>query len=457
MTTKITEKNISGIANSAVQWQSVITADGSTNTTAVAGQGYFIDTSSAAHTIVLPASPNVGDTIQIRDYASSFATNKVTLDINGLKLAGISSNGEITTNDTMATLVYSGATKGWLSVENEAKANLVPPVFTSATGGTVATSGDYKTHIFTSSGCFVVSQIGNAPSAPAGGPVKADYFVVAGGGSGGGTPGAGDGGGGGGGGGFRLSLGTAGGISATPLSTTTDLSLTSTTYPVTVGAGGVGDTGEGAKGSDSIFSTITSAGGGGGEAANTNGSSVTVGGSGGGLHQQTVSATLGAGNTPPVSPPQGNPGGDQNPTGSPNGGGGGGAGASGEPARGDPVGNAGGPPGMGGGAGGAGSYIPDAFIGPTAPSYGTPGPVGSSRFFSGGGGGASSPSRTANQPPSIGPAPPGGGGGASGPTGGGAGNAGTSNTGGGGGAAVVQGNNAGNGGSGVVMIRYKYQ
>ena len=93
MTTKITEKNISGIANSAVQWQSVITADGSTNTTGVAGQGFFIDTSSAAHTINLPASPSIGDTIQVRDYAGSFGTNNVTLGRNGSLIVGGAADG----------------------------------------------------------------------------------------------------------------------------------------------------------------------------------------------------------------------------------------------------------------------------------------------------------------------------------------------------------------------------
>ena len=34
-------------------------------------------------------------------------------------------------------------------------------VFTEGTGGTVVTNGDYKVHAFTSSSCFVVSQIGN--------------------------------------------------------------------------------------------------------------------------------------------------------------------------------------------------------------------------------------------------------------------------------------------------------
>ena len=46
MTTKITEKNISNLANAGVQWQSVFYGDGSTALIAIAGQGYFIDTTS---------------------------------------------------------------------------------------------------------------------------------------------------------------------------------------------------------------------------------------------------------------------------------------------------------------------------------------------------------------------------------------------------------------------------
>ena len=78
MTTKITEKNISNIANRFIQWQSVITADGSTATNATAGQGYFIDTTSNTHTINLPSSPSIGDSIAIKDYAGTFATNNLT-------------------------------------------------------------------------------------------------------------------------------------------------------------------------------------------------------------------------------------------------------------------------------------------------------------------------------------------------------------------------------------------
>jgi hypothetical protein len=66
MTTKITENNLEVIANTFINWQSVITADGSTGTTAVAGNGYFIDTTSATHTLTLPASATIGDLLLLK-------------------------------------------------------------------------------------------------------------------------------------------------------------------------------------------------------------------------------------------------------------------------------------------------------------------------------------------------------------------------------------------------------
>ena len=109
--------------------------------------------------------------------------------------------------------------------------------------------------------------------------------------------------------------------------------------------------------------------------------------------------------------------------------------------------------------GGDGSYIADTFFGPTAPSYGTPGPVGSTRYFAGGGGGGygnndSSPMSSAPE------GGKGGGGTGSGRNGGGGdnftGTTGSTNTGGGGGGSRDNANGF-NGGSGIVFIRYKYQ
>src|SRR6056300_328797 len=230
----------------AISWQSVITADGSTGTTAVAGNGYFIDTTSAAHTITLPSSPSIGDTVAIKDYAGTFGTNNLTIARNSSNIQGAANDSLISTNRASIILVYVDATKGWLYTVESNVGNLGN--FTSATGGTVTTSGNFKIHTFTGDGCFVVSNVGF------GGNV--DYLVVAGGGGGGGTPcGGNQRSGGGGAGGYRTTFPSPGCNAGT-------FPISATTYPITVGGGGTGTFGSNTNGSNSVFSTITSAGGG---------------------------------------------------------------------------------------------------------------------------------------------------------------------------------------------------
>jgi len=406
----------------AVSWQSVVTADGSTGTTAVAGNGYFIDTTSAAHTITLPSSPSAGDTIAIKDYAATFGTNNLTIGRNGNNIQGVANDSLISTNRASIILVYSDATKGWLYTVESNVADLEKASYISATGGTVTTSGDYKIHTFTGDGCFVVSCAGGL----GGTPTAVDYLVVAGGGAGGGANNP-EGGGGGGAGGYRESHSTpvSGCYTASPLATPTGITVSVTTYPITVGAGGTGTTGVGGNvGSNSVFSTITSAGGGGGGK-----SYATAGGSGGGGGSASPNPGAGydntvggAGNTPPVSPPQGNNGGGGTNV-DPRGAGGGGGASS--------VGGTGTSPGGGPGGSGATTSISAS---PT--------------IYAGGGGGGSLSG-------TVGSGGPGGGGAASLSS---IGTAGTANTGGGGGGSGGPGGNAGaTGGKGIVIIRYKYQ
>tara|TARA_R110000737_G_C14397975_1_gene453614 strand:- start:21 stop:731 length:711 start_codon:yes stop_codon:yes gene_type:complete len=229
-----------------------------------------------------------------------------------------------------------------------------------------------------------------------------------------------------------------------PLANPTGVSVNTGGYTITVGGGGAGaicSPTSGARGNPSTFSTITSTGGGGGSVFNGADAAPLPGGSGGGAGRQGPETNFGTGNTPPVSPPQGFNGG----AGSPNcgdadgGGGGGGAGAVG--INGSP---------SGGGGGGAGSFISPFFA---TPGQGTPGPVGSVRYFAGGGGGV----QHRNQSPAT-PGPGGAGGGGQGsPTSPGNGTAGTTNTGGGGGAGRGAPSTGGAGGSGMVIIRYKFQ
>jgi len=232
-----------------IQWQSDIKTSAFT---AVAGEGYWINTTSAAVTMTLPASASVGDTIEFSDYARTWNTNNVTVNRNGLNYQGGTENPVYDVDGQSVRIIYSGATQGW-----------------------IPTSDDD------------VADKGTAP------PYSAEYLVVAGGGAGGWTLG-----GGGGAGGYLTNYGG------------TAISLTvGEVYTATVGAGGSAPTAapqKGGDGSDSVLSgtgitTVTSfGGGGGGNNTNTTDGDGENGGSGGGAGYQRTSGggsgTVGQGN-----------------------------------------------------------------------------------------------------------------------------------------------------------------
>src|SRR6056300_1404082 len=336
-------QKLSNVVDQIVEWQSVFTGDGSTGLTAVAGRGYFIDTTSGTVTVTLPASPKVGDIVQLKDYARTWGTNAIST--SSALLDGGSRTQSFSTNGQTVTLVYMDGTKGW-SLINEDTTTDIGATYISATGGTVTTSGNYKIHTFTGDGCFVVSQTATGSV-----PNVLDYLVVAGGGSGP-TTGGGDGiSGGGGAGGFRFyanpTCNPQSGPGA-PLNAPTGITASATTYPVTVGGVGAITGPVGNPGSNSIFSTITSTGGGRGGRGDPNANGGT-GGSGGGADNNSSG---GDGNTPPVRPPQGNPGGNASLQ---TGGGGGGAMAAGADGTGSPGSGVGGNGGAGAGITGFGA------------------------------------------------------------------------------------------------------
>ena len=275
-----------------------------------------------------------------------------------------------------------------------------PVIAPFASGGDIVTNdGTYWIHTFLSSGTFTPAK-----------SLNCDYLVVAGGGGGN------NGRAGGGAGGFRTSIGGS------------TISTTAQAYAITVGAGGAGGAQNsstyfsGTKGSNSVFSTITSTGGGNA----VGGGAGATGGSGGGGQGANAG---GAGNQGGYSPVEGYAGGAGSGSSSQfGGGGGGGASAVGSPGS-----------GSGGGAGGAGSS--SSITGTTVTYAGGGGGSG----YNGGGGAV--------------------GGGAGGSGGGGAGTSstsvagtsGTANTGGGGGGGATSDTNisgGGSGGSGIVIIRY---
>ena len=89
-----------------------------TNTyTAFAGDKIFVDTSSTAFTITLPASPSVGDEVRFLDLANTFDSNNLTVARNSQKIDGATSDLTVATEGAAFALVYSGATYGWKLLE----------------------------------------------------------------------------------------------------------------------------------------------------------------------------------------------------------------------------------------------------------------------------------------------------------------------------------------------------
>jgi hypothetical protein len=401
--------------------------------TAANGEGYFANTSGSAFTMNLPAG-TAGNIVSVVDYTNTFQTNNLTITPNGSqKIGGVAASIALETEGQSVTFVYVDDIEGWKNVQ-DSTSNVIGNEFIVATGGTVTCSGNCKIHTFTGPGTFTVSQVH-----PCAANNLVSYAIV----GGGGGAGGGDNAGGGGAGGFRETKSPVTPYTASPLcgySTPGNrVTVTATAFPVVVGGGGAGAVvgspdaagRRGTNGVNSSFGGITGAGGGAGGAAyssSPDGATGANGGSGGGGGHCGSPIVGGTGNTPPVTPAQGKNGGSGAGGGSPpayGGGGGGGAtavGQNGSPSK--------------AGDGGAGA--------PTSIN-------GSPTTFAGGGGGGAE-----------------GGGCSSGGSGGGgpgrgcnptSGTPGTANTGGGGGSAGSTSPTitVGNGGSGIVIIRYKYQ
>jgi hypothetical protein len=248
-----------------VSWQDVVTAS---TMTAVAGNGYPINTTSNACTVTLPASASVGDQIIFTDYLRTWGTNAVTLDQQSLKYQGYDDpNPVYDTEGESVHIVYMDATQGWIPLYDGAVENETTQAYDS------------------------------------------EYLIIAGGGGGGSgsTPSTYSGAGGGA-GGFRTNYGGTA-VELTP----------GVTYTITVGTGGAGATSAtvpltASDGLDSSiagagFSTVSSTGGGGG---GSRGSAVggigNTGGSGGG--SAAFIGTPAAGNAGGYTPVEGYSGGN---------------------------------------------------------------------------------------------------------------------------------------------------
>ena len=239
--------------NGAANWQTTV----KTSTfTAVAGEGYFCNTTAGAFTVNLPAG-SAGAVVAVKDYADTFDTQNLTISPNGSdKIGGTAADVTLIEEGIAITLVFIDSTRGWLVTDSGLQSEA------SAT-------------------------------------YPASFLVIAGGGGGGF-----DRGGGGGAGGYRSSFSSessGGGASAE-----TAASLTpGTVYTITVGDGGAGSTSAGAKGtsgndssiSGSGLTTITSSGGGGGGTGQPGLREGLAGGSGGGAGYNSPSSPSGGSGT----------------------------------------------------------------------------------------------------------------------------------------------------------------
>ena len=313
--TKLTSNLIEG--GTGTDW---VTAIQTSNFTAAAGKGYFVNTTSQVLYVNLPVGV-VGMEITIQDYAGTFGTNKVILNANGSeKIQGSALEGRINTNNATAVLIYQDATKGWTSQDVQLNATTIswaiptgqsltystpsPQSSQGAAGTTFPTttftvtkagevisgtatiaglpSGITATQIITGSGAgniLTVTLTGTFSSTDytntaltlsgltvAVPPLLFDYMIIGGGGSGGESSGRGGGGAGG-------------------LATGTSQTL-STSVSVTIGAGGAngpnGNNGSISSLSGNVSATANGGGqGGASQAGGAAGSPGFPGGSGG--------------------------------------------------------------------------------------------------------------------------------------------------------------------------------
>ena len=235
-------------ATGAVNWQTTVKTG---DFTAVAGEGYFVDTSSGEIDVALPAG-TAGAIVAVADYAKNFGTNNCILVQNGSdKIGGSTANAVLDTNGVAVSLVFVDSTKGWVVTDSGNESDAPTATFITATGGnSILTCGSFKTHIFTGPGTFCVSAVGNAC-----GSNSVEYLVVA-----GAAGGSSDWAGGSGAGGMRTRSISP---SAHPINAPANLPVSVQGYPITVGAGGsVGGTAPNecwcSMDLSSIFSSITS-------------------------------------------------------------------------------------------------------------------------------------------------------------------------------------------------------
>ena len=303
-------------SSGGTDWQAVKTS----SFTAVAGEGYFCNTTSSAITVTLPSSPSIGDELELTDYTRKWATNNVTININGKKFQSGTTNPIYNEDGQSVKIVYSDTAEGWIPVRDDVVTDESIPRYTithltvagGAGGGKAKPGGGGAGGMLTSSflaneGIQLTCSIGAGGAGANSGSVKGT--------NGGNSSIAGTGItnitsiGGGGGGSDQNTAGADGG-SGGGGSGESDAD------------GGSGTSGQGSNGGDGISGGAAAGGGGGGKnAAGANGTSNTGGNGGAGLASSITGSS--------VQYAGGGGGANENASGGSGGAGGGGGGAQG--------------------------------------------------------------------------------------------------------------------------------
>ncbi|MDB9857771.1 pectinesterase family protein [Amylibacter sp.] len=113
---------LSGSSNSAVPTENAtktyvdnsiktqVITPASNNLTLQLGRIYAVD---GAHTLTLPASPSVGDTVKVLDISGTASSGNITIARNGNKIGNLTEDFLIDVDNASVNLVYINSTYGW--------------------------------------------------------------------------------------------------------------------------------------------------------------------------------------------------------------------------------------------------------------------------------------------------------------------------------------------------------
>lgn len=154
-------KRFNGIEFEPVQSSSLLTVlknVSNNNDLLYAGTSVYVNTSGGAFTLSLPASPSVGDHVQINDSNNTFGTNNLTIDNNSQNINGTSATLICDVSGVIINFYYVGSSLGWkVQIEGDI-ATVSSPAIISLDGLT----SDYELQI----GETAVLNYSNATSVP---------------------------------------------------------------------------------------------------------------------------------------------------------------------------------------------------------------------------------------------------------------------------------------------------